>query len=209
MIERRHDHFSQIVLDGVELVAAKQTADVSIDDSFPAMDLASIHDFATRVPVQDLTFIEQAARLNGRLSDLGLREDYGLALGRTLQRQVDNRLLGGNLAQIEKCIRSMVGDIAGILCDGAKAGCSTKIATGAASAVKSALLALHGGGVDERQGIVEETADGCIRNLGRLSKVGMAATDAQIIDIMRRKGTPQLSAAERTLAANGQPGFCG
>jgi hypothetical protein len=53
--------------------------------------------------------------------------------------------------------------------------------------MKSALLALNGDGISWQQGIVEDTADLCIRNPGKLSKLGMAGTDAQIIDMMRSK----------------------
>ena len=50
-------------------------------------------------------------------------------------------LLGGDATAIGFCVQNMIGDVAGIICDGAKAGCSMKVSTAAAAAVKAALLA--------------------------------------------------------------------
>lgn len=97
-------------------------------------------------------------------------------------------LLGGDLARIRLCINNMIGDVAGIICDGAGSACSMKVSTSASAAVKAALLAANGLGVPAREGIVEADAEQTIANLGRLSREGMRQTDEEIIQIMRRKG---------------------
>lgn len=96
-------------------------------------------------------------------------------------------LLGGDLEAIEDCIHNMVGDVSGIICDGAKASCSMKVSTSAAAAVKAALLGADHIRVTANEGIVAETADETIANLGALSRTGMVETDRQIIRIMLDK----------------------
>jgi L-cysteine desulfidase len=96
-------------------------------------------------------------------------------------------LLGGDREAIACCIQNMIGDVAGIVCDGAKTGCSLKVSTGASAAVKAALLASKHIRVSANEGIVAETADASIQNLGKLSREGMQQTDRQIVRIMLDK----------------------
>ena len=96
-------------------------------------------------------------------------------------------LLGGDAARINLCINNMIGDVAGIICDGAGNACSMKVSTSASAAVKSALMAVNGLGVSAREGIVADDAEQTIANLGHLSREGMQQTDQQIIAIMRAK----------------------
>jgi L-cysteine desulfidase len=96
-------------------------------------------------------------------------------------------LLGGDEDTIGYCIQNMIGDVAGIICDGAKPSCSMKVSTGAAAAVKAALLARNRIRVSADEGIVAETVEQTIANLGRLGRQGMMETDRQIVSIMLDK----------------------
>ncbi|MEH6531438.1 L-serine ammonia-lyase, iron-sulfur-dependent, subunit alpha [Photobacterium frigidiphilum] len=96
-------------------------------------------------------------------------------------------LLGGDLNKINNAICSMIGDIAGIICDGAKTSCAMKVSSSAGSAVKSALMALDGIYVTGNEGIVADNADASIRNLSALANGSMTQTDVQILDIMVNK----------------------
>jgi len=96
-------------------------------------------------------------------------------------------LLGGDLNKINNAICSMIGDIAGIICDGAKTSCAMKVSSSAGSAVKSALMALDGIHVTGNEGIVADNADASIRNLSALANGSMTQTDVQILDIMVNK----------------------
>ncbi|GDY26123.1 UPF0597 protein [Agarivorans sp. Toyoura001] len=96
-------------------------------------------------------------------------------------------LLKGDLAAIHRAINSMIGDVSGVFCDGAKAGCAMKVSTGASSAVKSAILAVAGRCVSSQQGIVFESADDSITQLGLMSKTAMLSTDEAIIATMQHK----------------------
>lgn len=94
-------------------------------------------------------------------------------------------LMGANYIQIEGVIQNMVANTSGMICDGAKVGCSLKLATSASAAVQSALLALSGSVVPSHNGIVGDTAEKTIQNLGVLSDKGMRITDVVILDIMK------------------------
>ncbi|MCG3865712.1 MULTISPECIES: L-serine ammonia-lyase, iron-sulfur-dependent, subunit alpha [unclassified Photobacterium] len=96
-------------------------------------------------------------------------------------------LLGGNVEQISAAICNMIGDITGIICDGAKASCAMKVSSAAGAAVKSALMALDGIRVTGNQGIVADDVDNTIRNLSALANGAMTHTDVQILEIMINK----------------------
>ena len=93
-------------------------------------------------------------------------------------------LLGGQYINVEYAVKNMVADISGLICDGAKAGCALKIATSIAGALQCAYLALDGVEPSERDGIVCESVEDTICNLGNLGNNGMRATDHVILDMM-------------------------
>ena len=96
-------------------------------------------------------------------------------------------LLGGGLGHMSKAINNMIGNVTGIICDGAKNSCSLKANSSVSAAVHSALLAMADQGVSGDEGIVANDAEESIRNLGRLTKEGMLETDKVILDIMVNK----------------------
>lgn len=93
-------------------------------------------------------------------------------------------LRGGSYEQICSCIKNMIGNITGMVCDGAKVGCAMKVASGVSSALQSAVLAMDGICVSEHDGIIEKDIEKTIQNLGRIGSVGMQNTDNMILDIM-------------------------
>jgi L-cysteine desulfidase len=94
---------------------------------------------------------------------------------------------GGGLAQMDLAIHNMVGNLAGLICDGAKIGCAMKAMTGVEAAFRSATLALAGFGIPETDGIVGTDGAASLANLGRLAQLGMAGVDTEILDIMQAK----------------------
>ena len=93
-------------------------------------------------------------------------------------------LRGGDYDQICAAIKNMIGNITGMVCDGAKVGCAMKVASGVSSALQSAVLAREGICISEHDGIIEKDIEKTIRNLGRIGSVGMQNTDNMILDIM-------------------------
>jgi len=96
-------------------------------------------------------------------------------------------LMGGDLHHIASAIKNLIGDLAGVICDGAKAGCALKLATAAGTAVQSALFSLHGVNVKESDGIIDFTPEQTLRNIGQISTQGMIETDRIVLQIMVEK----------------------
>lgn len=96
-------------------------------------------------------------------------------------------LLGGDVHHVAGAIKNLLEDLAGVICDGAKAGCALKLATAAGTAVQAALFSLHGVKVKPTDGIIAETPEQTMRNVGALSTEGMIETDRTILSIMLEK----------------------
>ena len=259
----------------------------NLNEIFTALSAKDIFDFSTTVATEKIAFINDAAKLNCALSQEGLRADYGLHIGRTLQKQIgkgllsddllnriviettaasDARMGGANLPAmsnsgsgnqgitatlpvivvarhikateeqqtralflahlmaiyihsklpklsalcavttaamgscagvawllthkfepISMAISSMIGDISGIICDGAANSCAMKVSTSVTSAYKSVLMALDDMQVTGDEGIVEHNIDRSINNLCNIASRSMQYTDRQVIEIMVSK----------------------
>lgn len=96
-------------------------------------------------------------------------------------------LSGGSFDQICYAIKNMIGNITGMVCDGAKVGCAMKVASGVSSAVQSAVLALDNICISGQDGIIEEDVEKTIQNLGNIGSKGMQVTDEMILNIMSCK----------------------
>jgi len=97
-------------------------------------------------------------------------------------------MMGGNKENILGALYNMVGSISGVICDGAKEGCSYKLALASGWAVQSALLALKGTVINNTDGIVHQDFKQLFKNLGHVCNPGMIATDQAILDVMIEKG---------------------
>jgi len=84
-------------------------------------------------------------------------------------------------------VNNIISDIGGMLCDGAKSGCSLKVVSSADAAIRSAYMAANHYGITDVEGFVGKTAEDTIKNLGRISNVGMGKVDTTIVDIMLGK----------------------
>lgn len=93
-------------------------------------------------------------------------------------------LRGGGYDKICSAIKNMIGNITGMVCDGAKVGCAMKVASGVSCSLQSAVLALEGICISSNDGIIEDDIEKTIQNLGRIGSVGMQSTDNMILDIM-------------------------
>ncbi|MEI6284943.1 MAG: L-serine ammonia-lyase, iron-sulfur-dependent, subunit alpha [Bacillota bacterium] len=94
---------------------------------------------------------------------------------------------GEDLATVSNAVVNTLGNIAGMICDGAKASCAMKIATGVYSAFDGAMLAQNRHALHDGDGIVGCDVEATIRNIGELSQLGMQVTDEVILDIMTHK----------------------
>lgn len=250
--------------------------------------IADIYDFCTNIPLADIAFMKDAEIINNALSEEGLKNDYGLHIGKTMMKQLDKGFIAKDLmtdimirtsagsdarmggatlpamsnsgsgnqgisatmpvvvvadflkASEEERIRaqtlshlvaiyihntfpalsalcatstaamgaaagmgwllgdkkldvindaicSMIGDVSGIICDGAANSCAMKVSSTANSAFKAVIMALDNVRVTGQEGLVSPTVEESIRNLGNLVTDGMKQTDEQIIKIMINK----------------------
>jgi L-cysteine desulfidase len=246
-----------------------------------------VFDFAVTVPFDEIASILEAARINSRLAEEGMRGDYGLHVGATMRRNVDLGLLsddlqarlvmrsaaasdarmggaalpamsnsgsgnqgitatlpvavvaehlradderlaralilshltaiyihdklprlsalcavttaamgaaagmawlfGGGFRSVGMAICSMIGDLAGMICDGASNSCAMKVSTSAGAAYKAVLMALDDTRVTGEEGIVADGVDQSVANLCALANGSMTHTDRQIIEIIMSK----------------------
>ncbi|MGO1296251.1 MAG: L-cysteine desulfidase family protein [Vibrio sp.] len=288
-----HTQVIAIEENGLNVYQAPVGSEPSSPKTFNATSMMSdvkaqdIYQFALNAPLTDIEFIEQAQQLNDELSKEGLRGDYGLQIGATLQRNVERGLLsndlltevlirtsaasdarmdgamkaamsnsgsgnqgiaatmpvvvtaqfvkasrertlralvltnliaiyikaqqhklsalcgattagmgatagityllGGDYQQISYAVSSMIGDVAGVICDGAKTACAMKVSSSAGAALKAALMAIDNQFVSGQEGIVANDVDESIANLSALANGSMMQTDVQILDIMVNK----------------------
>ncbi|MBT8328207.1 MAG: serine dehydratase subunit alpha family protein [Desulfofustis sp.] len=96
-------------------------------------------------------------------------------------------LVGGDVEHMAGAIKNIMEDLAGVICDGAKAGCALKLNTAAGAAVQAALFSLQGINVQDTDGIIGQSTEQTVKNLGTLSHQGMVETDRTILQIMREK----------------------
>lgn len=281
-------HNNNVVFDitqGQQL--SNDPVDCAADIPLPPVTAKSVYDFATQAPLNDICFILEAAQLNNALSQEGLRNAYGLHIGKTLQAQRERGLLSKDLMSeimirtsaasdarmggavlpamsnsgsgnqgiaatmpvvvtadylqsteeqlaralmlshlmaiyihnqlpalsalcaattasmgaaagiawllesrydvVAMAISSMIGDVSGMICDGASNSCAMKVSTSASAAYKAVLMALDNSCVRGSDGIVSDDVDQSIANLCSLAAGSMRHTDMQIIEIMAAK----------------------
>ncbi len=96
-------------------------------------------------------------------------------------------LMGGSYNQITFAVKNMVGNITGMICDGAKPSCALKISSGVSTAVLSAIMAMENEVVSSQEGIVDDDVDKTIENLTSIGSAGMQETDKLVLKIMTSK----------------------
>ena len=96
-------------------------------------------------------------------------------------------LQGGSVDVMNDAINTMVGNLTGIICDGAKNTCALKIYTSLETAGLSVKLALKGLSPKNGSGIVGDDSTQSISSLSRIATEGMTQTDKTILSIMMGK----------------------
>lgn len=96
-------------------------------------------------------------------------------------------LMGGAFPEVAASVKNMIANLTGMICDGAKPGCAIKVASGTATAVISAMMAMEGHRVSSAEGIIDNDVDRCIHNLTAIGSRGMNETDHLVLQIMTAK----------------------
>ncbi len=96
-------------------------------------------------------------------------------------------LQGGNVEAMDRAVNNMVGNLTGIIYDGAKGTCALKIYSSVEAAAISCRLALAGVSPRDESGIVGKDALQSFSYLTQISHEGMEQTDRTILAIMMGK----------------------
>lgn len=140
------------------------------------------HDtFVRAVALSNLTAIYIKQSL-GRLSAL-----CGCIVASTGSCCAITYMMGGSYGQICFAVKNMIANLTGMICDGAKPGCSLKLSSGVATAMLSAMLAMQNSAVSSVEGIIDEDVDRSIHNLTSIGREAMQETNRMVVDIMTHK----------------------
>ncbi len=94
---------------------------------------------------------------------------------------------GKDIKKINLAVNNLVGDLGGMLCDGAKGSCALKVASAAESAIRSAYMAIHNYGITDQEGFVGATAEETIKHLAAICDIGMSKVNDTMLEIMMGK----------------------
>jgi L-cysteine desulfidase len=94
-------------------------------------------------------------------------------------------MLGGSFEDMVNAMHSVLGALAGIVCDGAKESCAYKLSTATATAIEYAYLSTKKKVFIPRgNGIVSHTIEHTFEKLGQLNNPGMVETDKCLLEII-------------------------
>lgn len=96
-------------------------------------------------------------------------------------------LYGGGLADVSRTITNTIGNVGGIVCDGAKSSCAAKIASSVDAAIMAVYMTENSKTFGAGEGLVKNDVEGTIESIGRVGREGMKATDVEILNIMIEK----------------------
>ncbi len=96
-------------------------------------------------------------------------------------------MLGGTRPMAIGAMNSIMGNLTGMICDGAKESCSYKVSVAAGEAVLHSYLSLQGVAFNGPGGIVGCDAKESFINMGLINDPGMKVTDRVILDIAKKR----------------------
>ncbi len=93
-------------------------------------------------------------------------------------------LQGATLNKLSHTIENTLAIVSGMVCDGAKASCAAKITSSLDAAFLGYDMCSDGQHFNEGDGLVGRCVETTIKNIGRLAKEGMHATNEEVLKIM-------------------------
>lgn len=127
VIQGKHNHFLLVERDGETLLQNRKLDEEKGEEiDFSAMSLRDIFDFASGADIKTLEFIEKTNLLNYAISQEGLKNDYGLMIGKGMQARQKKGLVGKDLQNL-----AIMQTTAAI--DARMAGCSMPVMSNSGS----------------------------------------------------------------------------
>ena len=130
--------------------------------------------------ISDLVTIHQKTGI-GRLSAYCGAVSAGCGAGAAIAY-----LSGADSATIGQTVVNAVAILSGMICDGAKPSCAAKIAMAVEAGIMAYEMCLNGSKFCGGDGIVGDTVESTIANVGLLARQGMRETDKTILQIMTK-----------------------
>ena len=93
-------------------------------------------------------------------------------------------LHGAPLSVIEKTITNTIGNVSGMVCDGAKSSCAAKIASAVDAAIMGHYMAMDDNTFGAGEGLVKEDVEKTIETVSTMGREGMRQTDTEILELM-------------------------
>lgn len=93
-------------------------------------------------------------------------------------------MYGGSCHQVSLTIINTLGNVGGIVCDGAKPSCAAKIASSVDAALMAFHLSIQNKSFLPGEGIIKGDVEETIKSMGYIGRVGMRATDTEILNVM-------------------------
>lgn len=93
-------------------------------------------------------------------------------------------MYGGSYEQVSLTIINTLGNVGGIVCDGAKPSCAAKIASSVEAALMAFHLSMQNRSFLPGEGIIKGDIEETIKSMGYIGRVGMRSTDTEILNIM-------------------------
>lgn len=93
-------------------------------------------------------------------------------------------LEGGSVTEIENTVINTIVNIGGMVCDGAKPSCASKIYSALQAAFLAHEMAMEGICFEAGDGLVMESAEDTVKAVGYVGREGMRQTDIEILNLM-------------------------
>lgn len=135
---------------------------------------------ATMLSYLICTYIKEYSGKLSAFCGCGIAAGTGMAMAVTY-------LKGGDYKQIEYTLNNMAASITGMICDGGNQGCTMKAVAACDTAFRSVEFALNGVFIDKIHGIIGNSAEDTMRNIGLIASPGMIKTEETIVDIFKSK----------------------
>lgn len=87
VIAREHTAVVLVERNEIEVFSVPWPGEIEGDDEWP-MTMASIHEFASCAPFEMIEFILESARLNEKVAEAGMSSDWGLKVGRSMEKDI-------------------------------------------------------------------------------------------------------------------------
>ena len=156
--------------------------------------ILTLHGVGTEMSVSEETILKSIAvthavnaYVKSFTGELAVICGCAMAAGIAAAAGIVYQQAGPDLEKITLAVNNVIGDLGGLICDGAKPGCALKTITSVDAAMRSSLMALRGYGLAEDEGVVGRTVEDSIGNLGRITLEGMFHVDPTVLDILHNK----------------------